>query len=434
MVRIGTKFCLVFLISLAGLYAQSTVPPTITSLSPSTVLIGSTNITLVIRGAGFTSNSSVRLKGEAMPTTFVDSTRLEVRVPDSLMTSSGSIAVVVANSTTTASNQVLMLVATGQPPILQRLDPLSVNRGTTANVSVIGENLIGGSISVEGAGMTIQPVSSSPSSITVTATVSADAPLGTRLITVTTAFGTSSFCRESNGPCVLTVSPAIDRGTRTDIGLLPYGVDSTSSSFTGYSVTRLTSGKILVAGGNAGRNAALFDPTTNTWTRTGQLNIARLNHAASLLPDGRVLVAGGSNFGAYVSSAEVYDPATGAWPPIGSMTYAGRAEAVLMPNGNVLLLDTTRTPTEDEERPVQIYDRFRNTFTRSAVRVDRWDDSNRRSPVVLPNGQVAFGFQRTRVAAYDPVTDSLGLISGGGSWSEWNSENPFAVGRAAFRQ
>ena len=69
-----------------------------------------------------------------------------------------------------------------------------------------------------------------------------------------------------------------------------------------------------------------------------QPRTARYDHTATLLPSGKVLVAGGFNTMAPLSSAELYDPTTGTWAPTGSMTDA-RAfyTATLLPSGKVLV-------------------------------------------------------------------------------------------------
>src|SRR2546425_992368 len=66
------------------------------------------------------------------------------------------------------------------------------------------------------------------------------------------------------------------------------------------------------------------------WVPTGSLATARSAHTATLLPNGKVLVAGGGNG---LSSAELYDPASGTWTATGSLaTGRERHAAVLLPN------------------------------------------------------------------------------------------------------
>ena len=89
-----------------------------------------------------------------------------------------------------------------------------------------------------------------------------------------------------------------------------------------HTATLLPNGMVLVAGGsgNSGYLASteLYDPATGTWTATGSLNTARDSHTATLLPNGMVLVAGGEP-GSATASAELYDPASGIWTPTSSL-------------------------------------------------------------------------------------------------------------------
>jgi hypothetical protein len=69
--------------------------------------------------------------------------------------------------------------------------------------------------------------------------------------------------------------------------------------------------------------AELYDPQTGTWSATGSLAVRRFYHAAVLLPDGKVMVAGGTieggKAGAANASVEIYDPAVGLWSTTDSM-------------------------------------------------------------------------------------------------------------------
>jgi len=114
-----------------------------------------------------------------------------------------------------------------------------------------------------------------------------------------------------------------------------------------HTATLLTSGKVLVTAGigsNFGdlRSAEVFDPARGTWTATGQLVRARHYHTATLLPSGKVLVAGGVNEVSgsmrYLKSAELYDPVTGRWTSAGSLGVARQNHtATLLPSGKVLV-------------------------------------------------------------------------------------------------
>lgn len=142
----------------------------------------------------------------------------------------------------------------------------------------------------------------------------------------------------------------------------------------GHSATLLPDGKVLVAGGDevgSGHlpqsGAELYDPDTGTWTETGSMLVARSHHSATLLPDGKVIVAGGTVYfnGDWRASkqAELYDPATGTWTSTGSMTIGRRTPtAALLPDGGVLVAGGADTDTPDRQS-AELYDPHVGTWT-----------------------------------------------------------------------
>ena len=115
----------------------------------------------------------------------------------------------------------------------------------------------------------------------------------------------------------------------------------------GHSATLLRDGRVLVAGGIVAGDAAddqmppgeLYDPASGTWTATGAMAADRYGHTATLLPDGKVLVVGGSQDGSPDGPfAELYDPLSGTWTAAGNMaTMRYSHTTTLLPNGTVLV-------------------------------------------------------------------------------------------------
>jgi len=142
----------------------------------------------------------------------------------------------------------------------------------------------------------------------------------------------------------------------------------------------LADGRVLVTGGRTASTAPpgvvlataeIYDPVTNAWTETaGPMNSARRSHAMSLLPDGRVLVSGGGGGVATASSpalktAEIFDPATGMFTLVADMiTQRSAHSSTLLPDGRVLVTggsagNGTLFPTTTAE----IYNPATNTWT-----------------------------------------------------------------------
>ena len=107
--------------------------------------------------------------------------------------------------------------------------------------------------------------------------------------------------------------------------------------------TLLPDGRVLIAGGGRldscemeedGASAELFDPTAGSFAKTGTMGTERVSHTATLLPNGEVLLAGGWDRDGVLASAELYDPEVGDFSPTGSMaTHRAAHTATLLPNG-----------------------------------------------------------------------------------------------------
>ncbi len=150
----------------------------------------------------------------------------------------------------------------------------------------------------------------------------------------------------------------------------------------GFVAVRLRDGRVLVTGGDTGwhrsySSTKLFDAETGRWTATGLLNTARMDPVGALLADGRVLVAGGTYSEGYsdeedfysgrvaevrsLTSAEIYDPATGRWSLTGSLHDPGSAgTAYALPDGRVLVVGIAQT---GEPYPAEVYDPRSGTWT-----------------------------------------------------------------------
>jgi N-acetylneuraminic acid mutarotase len=144
----------------------------------------------------------------------------------------------------------------------------------------------------------------------------------------------------------------------------------------GFSATLLPDGKVLVAGGLNNSNgpgttctasAELYDPTTGSWTATGTMATPRSGFSATLLPNGRVLVAGGMNgIDPVMASAELYDPTTGSWSATGAMTTPRRGNtATLLPDGKVLVAggDNSNGPGATWTASAELYDPTTGSWT-----------------------------------------------------------------------
>lgn len=176
-----------------------------------------------------------------------------------------------------------------------------------------------------------------------------------------------------------------------------------------HTATLLANGQVLVAGGNNNTDGylastELYNPSTGKWTLTGSMSVPRDMHNAVLLQNGQVLVAGGLNPTACcgappLASAELYNPATGTWTATGSMT-TGRSSFVLalLANGEVLAAGGDGFLTSAE-----LYNPATGTWTATGSMTSGNETS---WAVLLQNGQ-AFAVGNDNL--YNPAT---------GAWTE----------------
>ncbi|HET6962631.1 MAG TPA: kelch repeat-containing protein, partial [Terriglobia bacterium] len=179
-----------------------------------------------------------------------------------------------------------------------------------------------------------------------------------------------------------------------------YDLETGSSNLTGsllhsrywHTATLLENGKVLVAGGtqyelfNPLASTELYDPTLGTWRAAGNLSEQRVLNSATLLPDGRVLIAGGYKPNSALSTADIYDPEKNHWRRVANLNGArARHTATLLRSGRVLVVGGVASTGSTLQGATELYDPV----------TDQWETianattfRRNHTATLLPNGRV----------------------------------------------
>jgi len=249
-------------------------------------------------------------------------------------------------------------------------------------------------------------------------------------------------------PAVKVYDPSTGRWTRVDscagcFGEFYMGMTLTVLPPGPPEVCGVRCGKVLLAGGAAFGSSytALYDPASKTWSDLPAMRCSRAGHTATLLPNGKVLVAGGISEeegtncedGALLatSSAELFDPVSGTWSDAGSMAHPRSYEtATLLPTGKVLVVGGICGQCMfafNAQPTVELYNPASNRFTEvSPMGQARY----LQTATLLPDGRILVAGGQLQEAVgqphpysnvveiYDPTQDS------------WTQIDPMAFGRA----
>jgi hypothetical protein len=204
-------------------------------------------------------------------------------------------------------------------------------------------------------------------------------------------------------PNPLTSVDLYDPGTRTFTALADM-----AEGRSGHSATPLLDGTVLITGGGDFVNSAiLFDPTTKLFTPTGNMNHYRSHHRATLLQNGKVLVTGNSI--TFQNTAEIYDPLAGTFVETGLMNnFRNMHTSTLLPNGKVLITGGCQDNTSGSGlSTAELYDPATGTFVplgdmTGGVRWDHQATLLDNGTVLITGGGGASGYNRT-AEIYDPT-------------------------------
>ena len=428
--------------------------PAITSLSPSSGPVGS-QVTITGTNFGSTQGSSTISFNGTLATTIGNwnSNQIAATVPVGAAT--GNIVVTVNSVPSNGLNFTVL-----PTPNIASLSPTSGSVGTSVSITGTNFGSTQGSSTVSFNGTPATTIGNwNPTQIT--ATVPAGATTGNVVVTVngvpsnglnfTVIAGTS-----------LNVSRYLHSATLLDNGkiLIAGGVSCPTAGSCAYlssaeiydpsaklststgslakarsaPAVLLTSGKVLIAGGftcdsqatcSSLKSAEIYDPASGAFAGASNMALARDGHTMTLLADGKVLIAGGETCTTAtsctaLSSAEIYDPVAGTFTAAANGMSAARfgASAVALSSGRVLIaggFDGANLPAAAE-----IYDPGQPGFTWNGARLSapRFGATTtllNSGKVLVAGGSTCylFGCPTNAAEIYDPVANVFSTVTGG---------------------
>ncbi len=184
----------------------------------------------------------------------------------------------------------------------------------------------------------------------------------------------------------------------------------------------LKSGKVLLAGGvGTGwtflADAEIYDPASNTFSKTGNMLAARESHTATLLKDGNVLITGGhqgrrSAIEIY-QSAEIYNPSKGTFTATANLTVKRhKHDAALMADGRVLIVGgSDERDSRGAYKTVEIYDPKTNIFAKiGEMNLSRYKLQG--TTILLKNGKILIAGGADRAEIFDPAKNTFAVAEG----------------------
>jgi N-acetylneuraminic acid mutarotase len=207
----------------------------------------------------------------------------------------------------------------------------------------------------------------------------------------------------------------------------------------------LPDGRVMVAGGqasfiNSTNSVEVYDPNAGTWSLAGGQVIGRQQHTTTLLADGRVLVVGGQGAGSgtsaqplsYLKSAQIYDPATHTWSSTGSLT-TGRYDhaATLLSDHRVLVTGgiTSGGTSGVTTNSAEIWDPSNGQWTTVNPMITNPNGRRGHALTPLPTGQVLVtgGFDTSLPANYLASAEIYDP-----TLNQWTAPSPSPAGQATM--